>query len=305
MLSLALALLSGANAAVVTNVQYVTQVSYEELEVYVDNNGNPWTTVTSAGAPPSTGVETSAPPASHSHAPNYNYITQQAASPAVETSVETSVETAAASPAETSPENAAPAAPSPAPATTPEAPAAPSPPPATTPEAPAAPSTPTTSPEAPAAPSTPTTSPEAPAAPSTPTTSPEAPAPPTTTSAQAPTTSSAPAPSSSSSGGSGETFNGEATFYEVGLGACGETNSDSEMIAALNHAQWDAFGSMSNGNPACGKQATLNYEGKSVTVTIRDKCMGCKHGDLDLSPAAFKQLADEGAGRIQMSWNFS
>lgn len=131
-----------------------------------------------------------------------------------------------------------------------------------------------------------------------------APAPPAPTiPASSSTTSSAPASTSSSSGG-GEEFNGQATFYEVGLGACGWTNSDDELVAALNWEQWDQFGSESNGNPACNKKATLNYEGKSVTVKIVDKCMGCKYGDLDLSPSAFKQLASESVGRMEMSWSF-
>lgn len=147
----------------------------------------------------------------------------------------------------------------------------------------------------------------APPAPSTSTSPSYEPAPTTpsapTTPASSSTTSSTPASTSSSSGG-GEEFNGQVTFYEVGLGACGWTNSDDELVAALNWEQWDQFGSESNGNPACNKKATLNYEGKSVTVKIVDKCMGCKYGDLDLSPSAFKQLAPESVGRMEMSWSF-
>lgn len=115
------------------------------------------------------------------------------------------------------------------------------------------------------------------------------------------TTSSAP----SNTGGSGDTFSGDATYYDVGLGACGVTNTDSELIAALNVEQFNQFGSMSNGNPVCGKTATLHYQGKSVTVTIQDKCPGCAYGSLDLSPAAFTQLADKSLGRIQITWSFN
>lgn len=148
------------------------------------------------------------------------------------------------------------------------------------------------------APST-TTSPTYQPAPTT------SPTPTTTSTSASSTSSSAPAPTSSSSGGSGGQYNGQATFYEVGLGACGWTNSDSELVAALNWEQWNQFGSESNGNPACNKKATLNYQGKSVTVSIVDKCMGCKYGDLDLSPTAFEKLASESVGRLDMSWSFN
>lgn len=117
--------------------------------------------------------------------------------------------------------------------------------------------------------------------------------------------SSTPSTSADSSSGSGQTFDGDATFYEVGMGACGWQNDDSDFIAALNVDQFNGFGAMSNGNPVCGKKASISYNGKHTTVTITDKCPGCSHGDLDLSPAAFKSLADEGAGRIKISWQFS
>lgn len=127
------------------------------------------------------------------------------------------------------------------------------------------------------------------------------------------TTSSDPAPIPSKTtssapvtiGTDSKTFSGDATYYDVGLGACGVANDNSEFIAALNVDQFHEFGSMSNGNPACGKTATIHYQGKSVTVTIQDKCPGCAHGDLDLSPSAFEQLSDKGAGRIKMTWSFN
>lgn len=103
---------------------------------------------------------------------------------------------------------------------------------------------------------------------------------------------------------SSQTYSGDATYYDVGLGACGITNTDSELVAAMNWQQWDEFGSMSNGNPICGKQAILYYGSKSVTVTIEDKCPGCGYGSIDLSPAAFTQLADESLGRIPITWHW-
>ncbi|CAG8772810.1 26414_t:CDS:1 [Gigaspora margarita] len=92
---------------------------------------------------------------------------------------------------------------------------------------------------------------------------------------------------------------GDVTFYDVGLGACGKTNSNSDFICALSR---DDFGSSpggnSNKNPNCGKQITINCGGKSVDVTVVDLCEGCSAGDADLSPAAFNELAKPSAGRL-------
>ena len=43
--------------------------------------------------------------------------------------------------------------------------------------------------------------------------------------------------------------------------------------------------------------------GKSVTVQIVDKCVGCAEFDLNFSPAAFDVFANESVGRIHgVSW---
>ena len=50
---------------------------------------------------------------------------------------------------------------------------------------------------------------------------------------------------------------------------------------------------------------SLADNGKSVTIAITDRCVGCAEWDLDFSPAAFSQLADESVGRIHgMTWTF-
>lgn len=41
--------------------------------------------------------------------------------------------------------------------------------------------------------------------------------------------------------GSGS-FSGQATFFAVGLGACGGTNKDSDFIVALNQPQYEEGG---------------------------------------------------------------
>lgn len=133
----------------------------------------------------------------------------------------------------------------------------------------------------------------------------------------APTTSKTAAPAaaqtpSGASGGGGldnTIHSGDGTFYATGLGACGITNSDTDMIAAIAHDNFDTFpgynGVNPNNNPICGKQVVASYGGKSVTVTITDRCGGCNTDALDFSPSAFSVLADQSIGRIHnVQWHF-
>ncbi|KAI8063584.1 RlpA-like double-psi beta-barrel-protein domain-containing protein-containing protein [Gongronella butleri] len=121
----------------------------------------------------------------------------------------------------------------------------------------------------------------------------------TTTAAAATTTDV----SSSSSSSSGATHSGRGTWYTPDLGSCGKTNSESDMVVALNEADM-ANGSNSNSNPKCGKQIDITYGGKSVTATIVDTCPSCPKGALDLSPAVFEQLAKLSVGVIQLQWSY-
>lgn len=50
-------------------------------------------------------------------------------------------------------------------------------------------------------------------------------------------------------------------------------------------------------------KVTNNKNKKSVVVKIVDKCAGCKVGKaIDLTPGAFKKLADLDVGVIDISW---
>jgi len=94
------------------------------------------------------------------------------------------------------------------------------------------------------------------------------------------------------------------TYYDVGLGACGWTNTDSESVVAL---PFEFMGTESNGNPYCGRMITITADasGKSTTAKVVDKCMGCDGYSIDLSPTAFSALADESVGRTGCKWYFS
>ncbi|KAK2590629.1 hypothetical protein QQS21_011695 [Conoideocrella luteorostrata] len=125
-----------------------------------------------------------------------------------------------------------------------------------------------------------------------------------------------PAPSSGSGSGSGGSgsgsgsgsgdHKGDLTYYAVGMGACGEDDSgkdNSANIVALSHLD---MGTQSNGNPKCGKKISIFANGKSTTATVRDKCMGCKAGDIDVSEKVYKELyGDLGSGRMPVSWSYN
>ncbi|KAF9015276.1 RlpA-like double-psi beta-barrel-protein domain-containing protein-containing protein [Cyathus striatus] len=105
------------------------------------------------------------------------------------------------------------------------------------------------------------------------------------------------------------TQTGQGTFYGTGLGACGIVNTDTDFIAAASKLLFDNFPGYDrvnpNNNPICNRKVKATYQGKSVTVAITDRCVGCAVTDLDFSPSAFDQLADEAVGRISgMTWEW-
>ncbi|KAI0742257.1 RlpA-like double-psi beta-barrel-protein domain-containing protein-containing protein [Daedaleopsis nitida] len=97
------------------------------------------------------------------------------------------------------------------------------------------------------------------------------------------------------------TLSGDVTWYDTGLGACGHANTDADFIVAVDHTTFDTWPGATanpNNNPLCGRTMRVDAGGRSVTVVITDKCMGCAPGSVDLSPTAFLQLAPLGVGRI-------
>lgn len=138
----------------------------------------------------------------------------------------------------------------------------------------------------------------------------QAPVPEPTTQAPAPlptTAATSPAAGASSGGACGEIggqCSGDITYYEAGLGACGWTNDgSSEDVFALAHGM---MGTQSNGNPFCGRMATIKVAGKpEVKAKLVDKCMGCEGQSIDLSSHLFNQLSEEATGRLHgVEWHF-
>ncbi|EIW74045.1 plant expansin [Coniophora puteana RWD-64-598 SS2] len=136
------------------------------------------------------------------------------------------------------------------------------------------------------------------------------------TSTPVPTTSVAPSTTSTSSSVAPTstlpaylvgTQTGDGTYYAPGLGACGISNTNADMIAAVSHLLYDTFpgytGTNPNNNPICGHTVTASYGGSNVTVAITDRCTACAITDLDFAPAAFDKLASETVGRIHgVTW---
>ncbi|KAF8921436.1 RlpA-like double-psi beta-barrel-protein domain-containing protein-containing protein [Mucidula mucida] len=95
--------------------------------------------------------------------------------------------------------------------------------------------------------------------------------------------------------------NARWSFYDVGLGACGQYNVASDFIVALNTPQYgDGYP-----GPNCFKTITMTYNGKTTQATIMDQCPGCPYGGLDLSRGLFTFFASEDAGIIYGTWSYN
>ncbi|TIA60586.1 hypothetical protein D6C77_04050 [Aureobasidium pullulans] len=109
---------------------------------------------------------------------------------------------------------------------------------------------------------------------------------------------------------SSEQHEGDLTYYGTGLGSCGLTSTDSDMIVAVSHYVFDAASRSSdpNQNPLCGlKLRASRYdeqvgERRSVDLKVVDRCVGCAATDIDVSPAAFDKLAARASGRVDVTW---
>ncbi|KDQ18247.1 hypothetical protein BOTBODRAFT_29592 [Botryobasidium botryosum FD-172 SS1] len=102
---------------------------------------------------------------------------------------------------------------------------------------------------------------------------------------------------------------GQATYFYPGLGACGKTNGNGDLITAVSKLLYDTYPGHTanpNNNPVCGRKIKANYAGKSVTVTVVDRCEACAYNDLDLSPSAFEKLSALSAGRLNgVTWDWA
>ncbi|KAK2809025.1 hypothetical protein FQN49_008654 [Arthroderma sp. PD_2] len=167
---------------------------------------------------------------------------------------------------------------------------------------------PTTPPATSTPPPPPTTTPPPPP----PTTTPPPPPPPAPTSSVPPVVSVPPVMGggdSSYSGpcAAGAACLGEITFYDGGVGSCGDPiNTDSDDVIALPHGLMEPLdGGNPNNNPLCGKQVSITYNGVTSTATVKDKCQGCEGKSIDMTRHLFVKFGLETAGRIPgVKWHF-
>lgn len=98
-------------------------------------------------------------------------------------------------------------------------------------------------------------------------------------------------------------YGGQGTYFQPGQGACGWTASARDHIAALNSNQ---YGDMGQRSPHCGHWIWIRNKqtGARTRAQVQDACPGCQYGSLDLSPAAFDDLAPESQGVVQIEWDF-
>ncbi|RDA88473.1 hypothetical protein CP532_6610 [Ophiocordyceps camponoti-leonardi (nom. inval.)] len=91
---------------------------------------------------------------------------------------------------------------------------------------------------------------------------------------------------------------GQVTWYEPGLGACGETNTKQDQVVAVSSAHFD-------GLKPCNRKIRVSHKGHALDVRVVDRCPGCGDDDLDLSPSAFEQVIGQlNVGRATASWEW-
>ncbi|KAI8889234.1 hypothetical protein K501DRAFT_171428 [Backusella circina FSU 941] len=99
-------------------------------------------------------------------------------------------------------------------------------------------------------------------------------------------------------------YSGKGTFYNVGLGSCGDLDTDDELVVAVNKAQMDN-GANPNKNPKCEHMVSISGTDGSVVARIVDACPSCAEGALDMSPTVFEKVCGElGKGTCGITWSF-
>lgn len=106
--------------------------------------------------------------------------------------------------------------------------------------------------------------------------------------------------------GSASAVSGKASFYtDKGLGACGTSiDANSQMLVAAPKGLWTS--SNPNNDPLCNKKIKVTYQGKSITVPIKDQCPSCDNSKIDLSRPAFAKLGNTDLGILEpVTWQIS
>ncbi|MCC3773855.1 cysteine/serine endopeptidase inhibitor [Streptomyces sp. UNOB3_S3] len=104
----------------------------------------------------------------------------------------------------------------------------------------------------------------------------------------------------------GKPVTGKATYYtDKGYGACGTPiDATSQNLVAVSAAWWTSGNP--NNDPLCkGISVEVTYNGKTIRVPVKDKCLSCDRNHIDLSQPAFQKLAPLDKGVVQgLTWKF-
>lgn len=106
----------------------------------------------------------------------------------------------------------------------------------------------------------------------------------------------------------GAVHTGQLTYFTPAVGACGFTNTEADMVAAISHELWDKVqvGANPNTNPLCGKRLRLTGPLGTVDVTVADRCPDstCTLWNVDASKGAYLKIAQEKDGRVPLTWQW-
>ncbi|ORY51381.1 hypothetical protein BCR33DRAFT_656068, partial [Rhizoclosmatium globosum] len=108
----------------------------------------------------------------------------------------------------------------------------------------------------------------------------------------------------------GTIYSGDGTYYNTydSYGACGTILHDTDMIVAISTTLYDQSMPFGDFNPnhatACGRKICATGPNGSITVTVADRCGGCKLYDLDFTQNEFPLIGQIEKGRIKITWQW-
>ncbi|CAK5086009.1 unnamed protein product [Meloidogyne enterolobii] len=98
-----------------------------------------------------------------------------------------------------------------------------------------------------------------------------------------------------------EPFSGSLSFYnEIHFGFCVEkyTNAKKDLLVAISFTLWNKDIALSK-DPLCHVCLKVDYNGKCITVPVRDFCNECSATHVKLSQPAFEKLESLSVGSVQ------
>jgi len=96
-----------------------------------------------------------------------------------------------------------------------------------------------------------------------------------------------------------QTRTGRGTWFSPGLGNCGKTDGDGDLILAIGKQLYDR-----TGGSHCNQMVKIVANGKTAYGKTRDSCQSCSDNDIDMSPALFQKFAPLDTGVLKVSWSF-